>query len=155
MRRRVMMVLASAALAGSLLATDAQARGGGGHGGGGHMGGFGGARIGGFGGGYMAGIHRGYFGDGTGIRRGRFTVSTAPAFGQTAIPSGYNGAYASAPALGAVPNPPVAGSLPEAVRGPGLNIVGRDGVSTKTVRAVPCSTVAQETDGTTTCVGLQ
>jgi hypothetical protein len=30
MRRRVMMVLASAALAGSLLATDAQARGGGG-----------------------------------------------------------------------------------------------------------------------------
>jgi hypothetical protein len=175
MRRRVMMVLASAALAGSLLATDAQARGGGGHGGGGgggHMGGFGGARIGahvggfggarmegigesrisgfggarirGFGGGYMAGIHR-----------GRFTVSTAPAFGQTAIPSGYNGAYASARALGAVPNPPVAGSLPEAVTGPGLNIVGRDGVSTKTVRAVPCSTVAQETDGTTTCVGLQ
>jgi hypothetical protein len=43
-QRRVMMVLASAALAGSLLATDAQARGGGGHGGrhgGGHMGGFG------------------------------------------------------------------------------------------------------------------
>ena len=49
MRRRVMMVLASAALVGSLLATDAQARGGGGHGGGGggaHMGGFGGAHIG-------------------------------------------------------------------------------------------------------------
>ena len=90
-----------------------------------------------------------------GIRRGRFTVSTAPAFGQTAIPSGYNGAYASARALGAVPNPPVAGSLPEAVTGPGLNIVGRDGVSTKTVRAVPCSTVSQETDGTTTCMGLQ
>jgi hypothetical protein len=45
--------------------------------------------------------------------------------------------------------------LPEAVTGPGLNIVGRDGVSTKTVRAVPCSTVAQETDATTTCVGLQ
>ena len=105
MRRRVMMVLASAALAGSLLATDAQARGGGGHMGGfggahigAHVGGFGGARmegigesrisgfggarIGGFVGGYMAGIHRGYFGDGTGIRRGRFTVSTAPAFGQ-------------------------------------------------------------------------
>jgi len=33
MRARMMMVLASAALAGSLLATDAQARGGGGHGG--------------------------------------------------------------------------------------------------------------------------
>ncbi len=63
MRRRVMMVLASAALAGSLLATDAQARGGGGHvggGGGGHMGGFGGAHIGahvgGFGGARMEGI---------------------------------------------------------------------------------------------------
>ena len=41
------------------------------------------------------------------------------------------------------------------VTGPGLNIVGRDGVSTRTVRAVPCSTAAQETDGTTTCVGLQ
>ena len=53
MRRQLMMVLASAALAGSLLATDAQARGGGGHGGGGHGGGgvahvgrFGGAHIG-------------------------------------------------------------------------------------------------------------
>jgi hypothetical protein len=165
-----MMVLASAALAGSLLATDAQARGGGGHGGGGgggpmggfggahigaHVGGFGGARIGGFGGGYMAGIHRGYFGYGTGIHRGHFAVLAAPAFGQTATPNGYTGAYAPAPALGAVPNPPVGGPLPEAVTGPGLNIVGRDGVSTKTVRAVPCSTVAQETDGTTTCVGLQ
>jgi hypothetical protein len=170
-----MMVLASAAVAGSLLATDAQARGGGGYGGGGgggHMGGFGGAhigahvggfggarmggiggsrmsgfggtRIGGFGGGYMAGIHR-----------GRFAVSTAPAFGQTATPNGYTGAYVSAPALGAAPSPPVAGPLPEAVTGPGLNVVGRDGVSTKTVRAIPCSTVAQETDGTTTCVGLQ
>ena len=186
MRRRVMMVLASAALAGSLLATDAQARGGGGHGGGGgggHMGGFrgahigahvggfggarmegigesrisgfGGARIGGFGGGYMAGIHRGYFGDGTGIRRGRFAVLAAPAFGQSETANGYTGAYAPAPAPGAVPDRAAGGSLAEAVTGPGLNIVGRDGVSTKTVRAVPCSTAAQETDGTTTCVGLQ
>jgi hypothetical protein len=185
MRRRVMMVLASAALARSLLATDAQARGGGGHGGGGgggHMGGFGGAhigahvggfggprmggigsrmsgfggaRIGGFGGGYMAGIHRGYFGYGTGIHRGHFAVLAGPAFGQTATPNGYTGAYTPAPALGAVPNLPIGGPLPEAVTGPGSNIVGRDGVSTKTVRVVPCSTVAQETDGTTTCVGLQ
>jgi uncharacterized protein YodC (DUF2158 family) len=85
MKRRVMMVLAGAALAGSLLAPDAQALGGGGHGGGGgvgHMGGFGGAhigarvggfsgarvggvggiggaRVGGIGGRYMAGIPRG------------------------------------------------------------------------------------------------
>jgi hypothetical protein len=54
MERRVMMVLASAALAGSLLATNAQARGGRGGGGSvGHPAGFGGthigARVGGFG----------------------------------------------------------------------------------------------------------
>jgi hypothetical protein len=164
MRGRMMMVLASAALSGSLLAADAQARGGGGHGGGGgHLGGFGGARVSGFGGarmggfseGHMAGIHRGYFGDGTGVRRGRFAVLAAPALGQTETANGYTGAYAPAPTPGAVPDRPVGGLLPEAVMGPGLNIVGRDGVSTKTVRAVPCSTAAQETDGTTTCVGLQ
>jgi hypothetical protein len=148
MRGRMMMVLASAALAGSLLATDAQARGGGGHGGGGggdHMGGFGGAHMGGFDGGHMAGI-----------RRGRFAVLAAPAFGQTETGNGYTGAYAPAAAPGAAPDRPIGGLLPEAVvTGPGLNIVGRDGVSTRTVRAVPCSTAAQETDGTTTCVGLQ
>jgi hypothetical protein len=127
--------------------------------GGARIGGFGGNRIGGFGGGYMAGINRGYVGginrgyvgDGMGIRRGHFAVLAAPAFGQTATPNGYTGA----PAPGAVPNPPGGGPLPEAVTGPGLSIVGRDGVSTKTARAVPCTTVAQETDGTTTCVGLQ
>jgi len=81
-----MMVLACAALAGSLLATDAQARGGRGHGGGGgagHTGGFarvrvsdfGGAHVGGIRGGYIAGIPRGAVGYaartgyGTGIRR--------------------------------------------------------------------------------------
>jgi hypothetical protein len=67
MRWRVIMVLASGALAVSLLATDAQARGAGGYGGGrggDHMGGFGGARMGVFGGSQMAGIHRGYFGTG-------------------------------------------------------------------------------------------
>jgi hypothetical protein len=77
MRGRVMMILASALLAGSLVATGAQARGGGGgHGGGGfgggHMGGFGGAHMGGFGGGAMAHEHfgggrrfigRGFYGD--------------------------------------------------------------------------------------------
>lgn len=36
----------------------------------------------------------------------------------------------------------------------GLNKVGDDGVSTKTVKAVPCSTAARETDGSTTCVGI-
>jgi hypothetical protein len=63
MKGRLLMVLASALLAGSLVATGAQARGGGGGGGGhgggfggGHMGGFGGGHIGGFGGGHMGGF---------------------------------------------------------------------------------------------------
>ena len=51
MRRRVTMVLASAALAGSLVATNAQAHGGGG---GGRTGGFAGGRIGVFAGGRIA-----------------------------------------------------------------------------------------------------
>jgi hypothetical protein len=60
MRGRVMMILASAVLAGSLLATGAQARGGGGGGGGGHGGGFGGGHMGGgFGGGHMGGFGAG------------------------------------------------------------------------------------------------
>jgi uncharacterized protein YodC (DUF2158 family) len=77
MRRRVMMVLAGAALAGGLLATDAQARGGGGHMGGfggarigARVGGFGGARVGGIGGRYMAGIPRGAAGYATGTGYG-------------------------------------------------------------------------------------
>jgi uncharacterized protein YodC (DUF2158 family) len=88
MRRRVMMVLASAALVGSLLATDAQARGGGGHGGGGggarmggfggaHSGarvaGFGGARVGGIGGRYTAGIPRATVGYAMGTGYGTVT----------------------------------------------------------------------------------
>ena len=36
----------------------------------------------------------------------------------------------------------------------GLAKVAEDGFSTKTVKAVPCSTSARETDGTTTCVGI-
>jgi hypothetical protein len=55
---------------------------------------------------------------------------------------------------------PPAVSLPK-VGGPqvsgsdaGLNKLGDDGVSTKTVQAVGCSTAARETDGTTTCVGI-
>ena len=84
MRRRVMAVLAGAALVGGLLATDAQARGGGGHGGAGvgHIGGFGGARIGarlggfggvrvgGIGGRNMAAISRGAVGYATGTGNG-------------------------------------------------------------------------------------
>jgi uncharacterized protein YodC (DUF2158 family) len=189
MRRRVMMVLASAALAGSLLATDAQARGGGGHGGGGgvaHMGGFGGAhigarvggfggaRVGGVGGRYMAGIPRataGYAtgtgygtvtgygtgignrtgilrgagilrgtGLGTGVLRGRLSVLSAGAFAQTATPYASTGANVPAPANGAVQNPPVAS--PQTGSGPGFTLVGRDGVSTKTVGMAPASSAS-------------
>ena len=67
----------------------------------------------------------------------------------------------SAPAAAAPPPAmPLTGAAPE-VGGPlisqsatGLDKVAPDGVSTKTVRAVPCSTAARETDGTTTCVGI-
>jgi uncharacterized protein YodC (DUF2158 family) len=151
MRRQVMMVLASAALAGSLLATGAQARGGGGHGGGGgagRMSGFAGDRIGGFGGGYMAGIPQGGIGyaarngHGTGILRGRYSVLTASALAQTATPNTSTGASVPAPAPGTVQNAPFGGPSPETVSGRGLTIVGRDGVSTKTVGMAPASPVS-------------
>jgi uncharacterized protein YodC (DUF2158 family) len=165
MRRRV-MVLASAALAGSLLAPDAHARGGGGHGGAGHMGGFGEARVGGIGGRYMArtgigngtgirvgtGIRLGTgIGNGTGIRvgtgilRGRFSVLAASAFAQTATPNGPTGASVPAPALGAVQNPPVGGPS-QTGSGPGFALVGRDGVSTKTVGMAPATSASAPTN---------
>jgi hypothetical protein len=69
----------------------------------------------------------------------------------------------TAPPAAAPPSPampPIVGRAPE-VGGPlvsgsetGLNKVADDGVSTKTVGAVPCSKAARETDGTTTCVGI-
>jgi uncharacterized protein YodC (DUF2158 family) len=169
MRRQVMMVLASAALAGSLLATDAQARGGGGHGGGGgagHMGGFGGthsgarvggfggARVGGIGGRYIAGIPQGAVGYGTGtgygagirygagILRGRYSVLTASALAQTAIPNNSTGASVPAPALGAVQNAPIGGPSPRTGSGPGFTIVGRDGVVPKTAGMAPASSAS-------------
>jgi uncharacterized protein YodC (DUF2158 family) len=167
MRRQLMMVLASAALAGSLLATDAQARGGGGHGGGfggahtaARVGGFGGARVGGIGGRYMAGIPQGAVGYaagigygagtgygtgiryGTGILRGRYSVLTASALAQTATPNRSTGASVPAPAPGTVQNAPIGGPSPETVSGRGLAIVGRDGVSTKTVGMAPASSVS-------------
>ena len=166
MRRQVMMVLASAALVGSLLATDAQARGGGGHGGGGggvRVAGFGGARVGGMGGRYTAGIPRatvGYargtaygtgignrmgilrgtgLGYGPGILRGRLSVLSAAAFAQTATPYASAGAYVPAPANDAVQNPPVGGPSPQTGSGP------RDGVSTTTVEGAGSSASAWST----------
>ena len=48
----------------------------------------------------------------------------------------------------------VTGPLPQSDQGPGLNVVAPDGVSTRRVKAVPCSIAARETDGSTTCVGI-
>jgi hypothetical protein len=36
----------------------------------------------------------------------------------------------------------------------GRDVVASDGISTKTVKAVPCGTAARETDGSTTCIGI-
>jgi hypothetical protein len=36
----------------------------------------------------------------------------------------------------------------------GRDEVAKDGISTKVVKAAPCSAAAQETDGTTTCIGI-
>jgi hypothetical protein len=52
------------------------------------------------------------------------------------------------------PNPALGGPVPEVYPGPGRDEVGPDGISTKVVRAAPCSTAARETDGTTTCIGI-
>ncbi len=65
-------------------------------------------------------------------------------------PKGYTGAYAPP---GTPPTPYSTGPLPQEDTGSGLNVVAPDG-TTKTVKAVPCSTAARETDGTTTCVGI-
>jgi hypothetical protein len=66
-------------------------------------------------------------------------------------PKGYTGAYAPA---GTPPTPYSTGPLPQSSGGPGLSTVAPDGVSTRTVKAVPCGAVARETDGFTTCVGI-
>jgi len=78
-------------------------------------------------------------------------VLASAAFAQTDAPKGYTGAYAPP---GTPPTPYSTGPLPEIDIGTGRVIVEPDG-STKTVRAAPCSTAAHETDGFTTCVGIQ
>jgi hypothetical protein len=87
-----------------------------------------------------------------------FTVLPVVAFAQTDAPKqadapkGYTGAYAPA---GTPPTPYSTGALPQIDDGrPGLDVAGPDG-STKEVKPVPCSAAAQETDGSTTCVGIQ
>jgi hypothetical protein len=87
-----------------------------------------------------------------------FAVLAADAFAQTETPKqtetskGYTGAYAPA---GTPPTPYSTGPLPQIDNGsPGLDVAAPDG-STKAVRAVPCGTAAHETDGFTTCVGIE
>src|SRR6267378_2448904 len=112
MRRQVILVLASAALAGSLLATDAQARGGGGYRGGGvagHMGGrggahfgpraggFGGARVEGIGGRYITGISRGAVGYAGGAGYGAgIAYGTGIRYGTGILRNRYSGFAAAA-----------------------------------------------------------
>jgi hypothetical protein len=65
-------------------------------------------------------------------------------------PKGYLGAYAPP---GTPATPYSTGPLPTQSVGPGLNVAGPDG-ATKSIKAIPCSAVARETDGFTTCVGI-
>jgi hypothetical protein len=61
------------------------------------------------------------------------------------------------PAMGTPVNPnmvPEQGGPLHPAAPTGRDIVASDGVSTETVRAVPCGTAARETDGTTTCIGI-
>jgi hypothetical protein len=82
----------------------------------------------------------------------------SPALGQQQTPTATGDSTAS-PAVTASPPstvgaaPSVGGSLHPGTT-VGLDKVGDDGVSTKTVKAVPCGTAARETDGSTTCVGI-
>jgi hypothetical protein len=71
------------------------------------------------------------------------------AVAQSGPSGGYIGAYGPD-----APNKAFGGSVPEVYLGPGRDVLGPDGISTKVVRAAPCSTAARETDGTTTCIGI-
>jgi len=74
------------------------------------------------------------------------------------------GTVPSETTVGVAPSGPAGAPGPDVVPQPGgpLNpgtqtgrdVVASDGISTKTVKAVPCSTVARETDGSTTCIGI-
>jgi len=77
-------------------------------------------------------------------------VPSPPSRATEPTSQGYTGAYGPA----GPPTPYSVAPLPEVSVGPGLNVVGPDGISTRTVKAVPCSVAARETDGFTTCVGI-
>jgi uncharacterized protein YodC (DUF2158 family) len=76
---------------------------------------------------------------GTGILRDRFSIFAAAAFAQNVTGNGSTGAGTVPASSGAVGNPPVGGPSQETISGPGFTIVGRNGVSTKTVGMAPAS----------------
>jgi hypothetical protein len=78
-----------------------------------------------------------------------FMVLAAAAVAQTNTPQGYTGGYGPD-----AQNRPFGSPVPDVYPGPGKDEVGPDGISTKVVKAAPCSTAAHETDGTTTCIGI-
>jgi hypothetical protein len=89
-----------------------------------------------------------------------FALSASAGFAQTPSSGTATPPVAASPSAGVVDTPPSAGGSPE-VGGPlfpatdaGLDKVASDGISTRTVRAAPCSKAARETDGTTTCIGI-
>lgn len=72
-----------------------------------------------------------------------------PAAAAQTATQGYTGAYGPD-----APNRALGGPVPEVYPGPGRDEVGPDGISTKVVKAAPCGIDAQETDRTTTCIGI-
>jgi hypothetical protein len=82
------------------------------------------------------------------------TPSTPTASTPRASEPASKGSTGAVTPAGAPPTPYSTGPLPLSVQGPGRNVVAADGVSTRTVKAVPCGVAARETDGSTTCVGI-
>jgi len=87
---------------------------------------------------------------------------SSSAWAQTPTTTTTGDAIASPPAASPPPSnvpittgsAPVVGSPQNPGTTVGLSRTADDGVSTDTVRAVPCTTSARETDGSTTCIGI-
>jgi hypothetical protein len=76
-------------------------------------------------------------------------VLASAAVAQTSTPNS-----AAPPAAPGATNPLEVGGPLLPATDAGLDKLASDGVSTRTVRAAPCSAAARETDGSTTCVGI-
>jgi hypothetical protein len=89
-------------------------------------------------------------------------VLSSSAWAQQQTPTAPTGDAVATPPAAAAPPPsvPITGSAPVvgSPQNPGTTVgmsrTADDGVSTETVRAVPCSRSAHETDGSTTCIGI-